>query len=209
MINIRAYCLIWLLGSHSVLFLNAELVTYTPPQTANLTKAELYYETSLPSTNGVIVLVPGMNGDGRILVSEKAWLEFATTRGLALVGVSFASPPSLLYGNPAKGYYYPEQGSGEALIAGLRKIYGNDVRILLYGFSGGAQFGSRFAELYPDRMLGWAAYSASFWKAPVSANLTTSPGIVACGEFDAERYGPSFAYFQQGRRKDARWTWVS
>ncbi|MCX6936592.1 MAG: hypothetical protein NTU80_01645 [Verrucomicrobia bacterium] len=39
--------------------------------------------------------------------------------------------------------------------------------------------------------------------------VTTSPGIVACGEFDAERYGPSFACFQQGRRKDARWTWVS
>jgi pimeloyl-ACP methyl ester carboxylesterase len=150
-----------------------------------------------------------MNGDGRILAAEQGWLDFAKAQGLGLVGVSFSSPPALLYGNPAKGYYYPEQGSGEALNAGLKKIYSKDLKILLYGFSGGAQFGSRFAELYPERMIGWAAYSASFWKAPDSASPSTAPGIVACGEFDAERYGPSFAYFQQGRRKDARWTWVS
>jgi pimeloyl-ACP methyl ester carboxylesterase len=150
-----------------------------------------------------------MNGDGKVMPGETPWRDFAKTHGLGLVGVTFSSPPPMLYGNPAKGYYYPDQGSGEALINGLHKIYGKNVKILLYGFSGGAQFGSRFAELYPEKMLGWAAYSASFWKAPGSAGPNSSPGIVACGEFDAERYGPSFAYFQQGRRKDARWTWVS
>jgi pimeloyl-ACP methyl ester carboxylesterase len=185
------------------------LVTVALSTSPHITKAELHHEFTLPSANGVLVLLPGMNGDGRILASEKSWQDFAKTQGLGLVGVSFASPAGLLYGHPAKGYYYPEQGSGEALITGLNKIYGKDVKILLYGFSGGAQFGSRFTELYPERILGWAAFSASFWRAPVSAGPTTSPGIVACGEFDAERYGPSFAYFQQGRRKDARWTWVS
>jgi pimeloyl-ACP methyl ester carboxylesterase len=187
----------------------AELVKTSLANSFEITKAEIYHESTLPPTNGLLVLCPGMNGDGRVLATEQPWLNYAKINGLGLVSISFSSPPALLYGNPAKGYYYPEQGSGDALIAGLKKIYGKDVKILLYGFSGGAQFGSRFAELYPERMLGWAAYSASFWKTPDSANPTTSPGIVACGEFDAERYGPSFAYFQQGRRKDARWTWVS
>jgi pimeloyl-ACP methyl ester carboxylesterase len=150
-----------------------------------------------------------MNGNGAILAQDAAWRSFAKERGLGLVGVSFSSSPELLYGNPAKGYYYPEQGSGEALLRGLAEIYKGKPKILYYGFSAGAQFGSRFVELYPDRMLGWAAYSASFWRAPASAAPVTAPGIVACGEFDAERYGPSFAYFQQGRRKEARWTWVS
>jgi pimeloyl-ACP methyl ester carboxylesterase len=149
-----------------------------------------------------------MNGDGKLLASETLWRDFAKTNGLGLIGVSFSSPPALLYG-PAKGYYYPEQGSGAALIAGLDQIYRKNIKILLFGFSGGAQFGSRFADLYPDRMLSWAAYSASFWQTPAFTSATASPAIVACGEFDAERYGPSFAYFQQGRRKDARWTWVS
>ena len=190
-------------------FVHAELVNIQLPNINFISKTELYHEDTLQQKNGVLILCPGMNGDGRILANEQSWLDFAKTHGLGLVGLSFSSPPDLLYGNPAKGYYYPEQGSGELLIAGLKKIYGQDVKILLYGFSGGAQFGSRFAALYPDRMLGWAAYSASFWKTPDSASPTSPPGIVACGEFDADRYGPSFVYFQQGRRKDARWTWVS
>ena len=187
----------------------AELVTTSLPRVNDVTKAELFHDTTLAPTNGVLVLLPGMNGDGKVMPGETPWRDFAKTHGLGLVGVTFSSPPELLNGNPAKGYYYPAQGSGESLINGLKKIYGKDVKILLYGFSGGAQFGSRFAELYPEKMLGWAAYSASFWQAPGSASPTSTPGIVACGEFDAERFGPSFAYFQQGRRKDARWTWVS
>lgn len=193
----------------SLPFVRAELIRTPLPKVIDLTKAELFHETTLIPTNGVLVLLPGMNGDGKIMPGEIPWRDFAKSHGLGLVGVTFSSPPLLLNGNPAKGYYYPDQGSGEALINGLLKIYGKDVKILLYGFSGGAQFGSRFAELYPEKMLGWAAYSASFWKAPSSASPTSPPGIVACGEFDAQRFGPSFAYFQQGRRKDARWTWVS
>ncbi|MCS6245418.1 MAG: hypothetical protein H2172_16420 [Opitutus sp.] len=204
--NLRVYFALLLLGSPLA---RAEWVTTSLPRVNDLTKAELFHETSLTPTNGVVVLLPGMNGDGKVMLGETPWRDFAKTHGLGLVGVSFSSPPALLYGNPAKGYYYPEQGSGEALINGLHKIYGKNVKILLYGFSGGAQFGSRFAELYPEKMLGWAAYSASFWKNPNSAGPNSAPGIVACGEFDAERYGPSFAYFQQGRRKDARLTWVS
>jgi hypothetical protein len=163
----------------------------------------------LDAKNGVLVLCPGMNGNGESLLLEEDWGKFCAAHHLGLVGVTFYSPPSLLYGSPARGYYYPEQGSGNALVSALQKIYGKRVKIFLYGFSGGAQFGSRFAEQYSDLMLGWAAYSASFWRTPSLVGPTSSPGIVACGEFDAERYGPSFAYFQQGRRKDARWTWVS
>lgn len=209
MIRKRTFLQAWLFSFILAPFLRADLVTVTLSAPPHLTKAELHFQSNLPPTKGVLVLCPGMNSYGGTIASEQPWLDFAKDHGLGVVGVSFFSSPSLLYGKPAKGYYYPEQGSGAALLDGLHKIYEKDVKILLYGFSGGAQFGSRFAELYPDRMLSWAAYSASFWKAPDYASPTTSPGIVACGEFDAERYGPSFAYFQQGRRKDARWTWVS
>jgi pimeloyl-ACP methyl ester carboxylesterase len=202
------FILILSVGLH-YLWADATIISTQLSKFDGVTKAEIYHDSTLMPINGVLVLCPGMNGDGRVLAAEKSWMDFARDSGLGLVGVTFTTPPALLYGNPAKGYYYPEQGSGEALLAGLRKVYGKDLKLFLYGFSGGAQFGSRFAERYPDRMLGWAAYSASFWKVPHSATSATSPGIVACGEFDAERYGPSFAYFQQGRRNDARWTWVS
>jgi pimeloyl-ACP methyl ester carboxylesterase len=189
--------------------LRADVATIVAAKVPDVVKANIHYETSLPPTNGVLVLLPGMNGDGRLLMREKAWQVFAQDNGLGLSSVSFISSPSLLYGYPAKGYYYPEHGSGDALLNALRRVYGKHVPILLYGFSGGAQFGSRFVQLYPDNVLGWAAYSASFWPAPVLADQITAPGIIACGELDADRYGPSFDYFQKGRRKHARWTWVS
>jgi pimeloyl-ACP methyl ester carboxylesterase len=209
MIPIARFKYLLLLFVGMVILARGELVMITMPKPEGMTNAELYHESSLPALNGVVVLCPGMNGDGKNLAAEGPWRDFAQKHGFGLVGVSFSSPPALLYGNPANGYYYPEQGSGEALLSGLRQIYGHDVKLLFYGFSGGAQFGSRFAQKYPEHMLGWAVYAASFWSEPSFASINDAPGIVACGEFDAERYGPSFAFFQQGRRKDARWTWVS
>lgn len=187
----------------------AEMFTWHVVPPPGMTKSELNCERNFPATNGVLVLCPGMNGDGAILAKDSAWRAFAKERGLGLVGVSFSSPPELLYGDPAIGYYYPEQGAGDVLIRGLRELYGKDVKLFLYGFSGGAQFCARFTDQHPDRVLSWAAYAACFWADHVSANPSSPPGIVTCGEFDADRYGPAFGYFQQGRRKDARWTWVS
>lgn len=199
----------WSIILLSITSLRGELVVWrtSPPQ--GMTKAELHSEHDLPATNGVLVLLPGMNGDGAKLAQDATWRAFAKKNGLGLVGVSFASSPELLYGEPARGYYYPEQGSGEVLLRGLQELYRIDVKLLLYGFSGGAQFSSRFADQNPERVVSWAAYAACFWDNPVSASPTSPPGIITCAEFDVGRYGPAFGYFQQGRRKDARWTWVS
>lgn len=187
----------------------ADLVKVALVVPVGMTKAEIYTETSLPASHGVVVLCPGMNGDGKMLVAEGPWHDFAKSRGLGLVGVSFSSPPEQLYGNPARGYYYPEQGSGELLISALHKIYGQDVKLFIYGFSGGAQFTSRFVDQHPELIISWAAYAACFWSTPLSATPKSAPGIVACGEYDTSRYGPSYAFFQQGRRRDARWLWLS
>lgn len=187
----------------------AEWVTTQLPPINGVTIADLHHEKTLPATNGVLVLCPGMNGDGKLLAAEGPWRNFAEKKGLGLVGISFSSPPDALYGQPGRGYYYPEQGAGETLIKGLRKLYGSDVKICIYGFSGGAQFTSRFAEQHPEMIISWAAYAACFWSAPISASPTSAPGLVACGEFDSGRFGPAFGYFQQGRRHDARWLWIS
>lgn len=206
---IRLYLALILAGHIAFICAIAEpsVIKLTPP--AGVDRADIYFEASLTAKNGILVLCPGMNGDGKLAVSEPAWRKFALENGLGLVGLTFSSPASSLYARPGVGYYYPEQGSGASLLKGLETIYGRDLKIFLYGYSGGAQFGSRFVDQNSSIIAGWAAYSASFWSDPVSPGNQSAPGIVACGEFDADRYGPSFAYFQQGRRKDSRWTWVS
>jgi hypothetical protein len=152
-----------------------------------------------------LVLCPGFNGNGGDWIKNPVWQEFARQHDLGLAGLSFASDGDLL--RKGKGYYYPEQGSGQLLLDGLHQAFDPDVPLLLYGFSGGAHFSSGFVEWKPERVLGWCAYSAEWWENPSKSNLSP-PGIVACGDED-ERYGASLTYFKQGRALGKPWLWIS
>jgi len=156
----------------------------------------------------VLVLCPGMNQDGAFFLRESPWMDFADAHDLGVVVIAFESDAEKMYGDAREGYYWPEQGSGEALLEAVRETYGEDLPILVYGFSGGAHFASRFAEWAPGRVTAWAAYSAQFWDSP-GRNDADPPGIVACGEHDGARWHPSFSYFYEGRDLSKPWIWVS
>ena len=156
----------------------------------------------------VLVLCPGMNQDGAFFLKESPWMDFAAAHNLGVIAIAFKSDADAMYGEAREGYYWPEQGSGEVLLAAIHETYGEDLPILIYGFSGGAHFTSRFAEWAPERVVAWAAYSAQFWDSPLP-NEVSPPGIVACGEHDGARWQPSFAYFYEGRQQNKPWVWVS
>jgi pimeloyl-ACP methyl ester carboxylesterase len=156
----------------------------------------------------VLVLCPGMNGDGAFFLDESPWMDFAAAHDLGVIAIAFKSNADQMYGEAREGYYWPEQGSGDALLDAIRETYGADLPILIYGFSGGAHFTSRFTEWVPERVIAWAAYSAQFWDSP-QPNEINPPGIVACGEHDGPRWHSSFAYFYEGRELGKPWTWVS
>lgn len=181
-----------------------EKVTLKP--TNGLRRAELFFAETVPRPKAVLVLCPGYNGSGEGLIRQPEWREFARKHQLGLVGLSFASDGELL--QQGKGYYYPALGSGQLLLDGLRGRFGRDLPILLYGFSGGAHFTSRFAEWNPDRVLAWCAYSAAWWDEP-SASQNPPPGLVVCGDEDPSRYGASLIFFKQGRTAGKPWLWVS
>lgn len=156
----------------------------------------------------VLVLCPGMNQDGVFFLNESPWMDFARSHQLGVVALAFKSNADQMYGKARKGYYWPDQGSGDALLAAIDKTFDKDLPILIYGFSGGAHFTSRFAEWKPSRVIAWAAYSAQFWDSPRPSE-TNPPGIVACGEHDGGRWHPSFSYFYEGRQLGKPWVWVS
>ena len=147
-------------------------------------------------TKAVLVLVPGMNTDGAFFLKEAPWMEFAKRNNLGVIALNYSSSEEDLYQN-RKGYYWPEQGSGQALLDEIKRVYGKDLPIVLYGFSGGAQFVSRFVDWCPDRIIAWCAYSAQFWDyPPKGSKLTKARGIVACGD-------------QDGRKDKRPWIWVN
>jgi poly(3-hydroxybutyrate) depolymerase len=162
----------------------------------------------LGNESAVLVLCPGMNQDGAFFLQESPWMDFAKANNLGVIAIAYESNPDSMYGEARQGYYWPEQGSGKALLDSIQDTYGKDLPILIYGFSGGAHFASRFAEWAPERVIAWAAYSAQFWDSP-HASESNPPGIVACGEHDGVRWHPSFSYFYEGRQQNKPWVWVS
>jgi hypothetical protein len=181
----------------------AERVVHISPS-PGLTRADLYVATTVPNPRAILVLCPGMNGNGRSLLTPK-WDDFARENQLGLAALSFASREEDL-GN-GRGYYYPVQGSGQCLVEAIRAAFGHDLPLLLYGMSGGAHFTSRFVEWKPTRVVAWCAYTAGWWDQPTLSKCNP-PGIVACGDEDF-RYGATLSYFLQGRALGKPWTWVS
>ena len=169
-----------------------------------MVRADLYYVKTVRNPKAILVLCPGCNGNGEWLVNNPSWQEFAKKQDLGLLGLSFASEMNDIHNG--NGYYYASNGSGKILLDGIKKVFGHDLPVLIYGFSGGAHFTSRFAEWKPERVIAWCAYSAGWWDEPKISDVMP-PGIIACGESD-ERLGASLICFKQGRAAGKPWLWI-
>lgn len=175
-----------------------------PP--SGMTRAELHFKdvTTNSAPVGVLVLCPGMNGNGAFLLNDGNWIRFARENNMLMVGLSFASNVEDL--KNGKGYYYVDKGSGNILLKGLNDARADCLPLFIYGFSGGAHFTSRFALWSPRRVKGWCAYSAAWWDEP-AFGMGLPAGIVACGESDF-RVDPSRIFFENGRNVGAQWLWI-
>jgi pimeloyl-ACP methyl ester carboxylesterase len=182
----------------------ADIEKISLPLIPDLQRADIYVLKLTEQPAGLLVLCPGLNGNGKDWIENPVWQKFAREYNLDLIGISFASDESLL--KNGRGYYYARLGSGRLLLDGIRQAYSQDLPLLLYGFSGGAHFTSGFVEWKPERVAAWCAYSAEWWDKPVS-NDSSPPGLVACGENDL-RLGPSLIYFKQGRALGKPWLWL-
>ena len=182
----------------------SEIKKISLPLIPDLQRADIYVLKLTEHPSGLLVLCPGLNGNGKDWIANPTWQAFARDHNLDLIGISFASEVPVLRSN--RGYYYAPLGSGQLLLNGIRQEYPEKLPLLMYGFSGGAHFTSGFAEWKPDRVLAWCAYSAEWWVKPVS-NGNSPPGLVACGENDP-RLGPSLVFFKQGRALGKPWLWL-
>ena len=158
---------------------------------------------------GVLLLVPGYNGSGEAMLDER-WRRFADQNSLILLAPTFKnSNPQELHEN--RGYYYPEQGSGEEVENALAEVHrrtGVQVdHILIFGFSAGDHFAHRFALWKPDQVKSFVAYSAGWWSDP-NESLHNVPALIMCGESD-ERFEATRAFFQKGLALNLPWIWRS
>ncbi len=183
----------------------SEIEKISLPLIPDVQRADIYVLKITEDPIGVLVLCPGCNGNGKEWIQDPLWQQFARDHNLDLIGISFASPVSLL--TSGRGYYYPEQGSGRLLLDGVAQAFHQELPLILYGFSGGAHFTAGFTDWKPERVTAWCAYSAEWWDKPVTSD-SNPPGLVICGEND-ERLGASLMFFKEGRVLGKPWLWIT
>jgi hypothetical protein len=179
-----------------------ETLRFRPAE--NMTRAEIHCVQTVAKPRAVLVLCPGMNGNGIREISEDKWQEFARSQDLGLMSISFSSDAGLL--EHGKGYPFAGDGSGQILLDAVRQKYGADIPLLLYGFSSGAFFTELFADWKPGRVLAWSAHATGWYGAQKYNDV---PGLITCGDMDETRYGGAIVYFKQGRAQGKRLLWLS
>lgn len=99
------------------------------------------FTASIPeNVKGVLVLIPGSNGDGRLWIHDYKWRRFARRHSLAVLGVYFADKER----SWIEQYIEASKGSGRALLTALDKLGLAGLPLYMFGFSAGGEFNYEF-----------------------------------------------------------------
>jgi poly(3-hydroxybutyrate) depolymerase len=180
----------------------------------NYDKAEfrLWYPKDVARLQGVVVLVPGSNGDGRPSVDDAVWQTFATSHNLALLGCRFTDKPHDQ--GFIEEYVNASHGSGQALLDALGRLATRAAHpeletapLLLWGMSAGGQFNYEFVAWKPERVIAFVVNKGGiYYSALLPRAARNVPGILFVGGKDlAFRTNTIVGLFAVNRRAGALW----
>ena len=165
------------------------------------------------SLRGLVVLVPGSNCDGRWMVEDGFWQDFARRHEFGLVGCLFKDRP---HDNMnIEEYARASAGSGQALLDAICEFAARannpgiaDAPLLLWGHSAGGEFNYEFACWKPERVLAFVVNKGGYYFTHLaSAAARLVPGIFFVGERDEKfRVDSIRGLFSVNREAGALWT---
>jgi pimeloyl-ACP methyl ester carboxylesterase len=199
------------------LVIQAKTINDSIPSGKNFDKAafRLWVTDDSEVLNGIVVLMPGSNGDGRGLVDEQIWQELARKYHFALIGcfyTDFQHDDMMI-----ESYVNAKEGSGQALldvISGFAKKSGHselaDAPVLLWGHSAGGEFNYEFVCWKPERVIAFVVNKGGFYYSGIASKPTRNvPGIFFTGEKDMEaRKNIVKGIFYMNRRAGALWAFA-
>ena len=195
----------------------AQVFEETIPPGANFDKADFrfWFPADAEKLRGVVVLVPGSNGDGRAMADDAFWRKFATEQKVALLGCRFTDKPH----DQAfiEDYVNVAKGSGQALLDVLTKFAERtkhpevaSAPLLLWGMSAGGQFNYEFVAWKPDRVAAFIVNKGGiYYSALLSKAARAVPGLLFVGGTDLQsRVDTITGLFAVNRRGGAVWALV-
>jgi dienelactone hydrolase len=165
--------------------------------------------------NGILVLTPGFNGDGREAVLDTVWQKFATIHNLIIVASHFKDYQNL---DGRSAYRDASKGSGDVLLKSIEKYSQeisnksiNELPLLLFGFSAGGQFNYEFASWRPDKVISFVVNKGGYYSTAVTSSETQKvPGIFFMGEDDSYyRNNMILGIYSANRSQGANWTLIT
>ena len=189
--NIFLTIIILLSFSH---FASANILNDSMPAGKNYDKAifRMWYPNGIKSIEGILVLMPGSNSDGRDLVNDTAWQNLAKKNNFALLGCYYTLGVLKKF---AKKSGFPTLAT---------------VPLALWGHSAGGEFNYEFVCWRPDRVVAFVVNKGGFYyTALASKEAREVPGIIFTGENDTEnRKNILKGIFTMNRRVGALWAFA-
>ncbi len=194
--------------------LPAQTFDVSVPPGANFDTAEfrLWHPDDVEALRGILVLVPGSNGDGRAGVEDPTWRDLAKKHDLALLGVHMTDKRHAQMF--IEHYVDVEKGSGAAVLEAIDMFAHESghpelgrAPLLLWGMSAGGQFNYEFALWKPERVLAFIVNKGGiYYSAQASEAAQRVPGFFFIGETDIEFRNDIIAgIFAINRRAGALW----
>ena len=199
------------------LTIKAAILDDSIPSGKNFDKAafRLWYPDQSKTIKGVLVLVPGSNGDGRGMVSDLFWQELAVKQNFALLGCYFTD--RLHEDMEVEAYANAKEGSGQALLTVLTEFAKKagfpelaDAPLVLWGHSAGGEFNYEFVNWKPERVIAFVVNKGGFYFTALGSKQARNvPGIIFTGEKDLQsRKDILKGIFSINRRVGALWTFA-
>ena len=184
------------------------------PPGANFDKAQFRFWTpeGIAQLRGVLVLVPGSNGDGRPMAQDTVWQKFAAEQRLAIIACRFTDKPHEQ--GFIEEYIAVSRGSGDALLSAISRFAERsghreivDAPLLMWGMSAGGQFNYEFVAWKPERVMAFAVNKGGiYYSALLSKAARDVPGVLFIGGKDlAFRNNTIAGLFAVNRRGGALW----
>ena len=184
------------------------------PPGPNFDKAEFrfYAPPGNAALRGVLVLVPGSNGDGRPMAQDSVWQGFAAKNHLAILACRFTDKQHEQ--GFIEEYIAVSKGSGDALLTALGRFAERSghrelaaAPFLMWGMSAGGQFNYEFVAWKPERVAAFVVNKGGiYYSALLSRAAREVPGILFIGGKDlAFRNNTISGLFAVNRRGGALW----
>jgi len=187
----------------------------TVPSGANYDKADFRFwaPDGVAKLDGILVLNPGSNGEGRQMASDPVWRQWAAGHKLAIVATHLTDKvPSFV-----EDYADVSKGSGQALLGAINNFAKRSKHpelatapLVLWGMSAGGEVNYEVAAWKPERVAAFIVNKGNFYyTGTASKAMRGVPALLFVGNDDLQyRVTAVTGIFSMNRRPGALWALV-